>query len=279
MPDKLDKIGDSLIQHGEENRRIYLMKLRDDPKKVIRGMEDLAERKQYGKIFCKVPERAKRPFEEKNYIVEASIPDFYRGKETVYFMSKFLNPLRKKMNTEIRDKVKSNLALARSKMKSKTALSVPSDYKIKRLKTPQMPVLAKLYDSIYETYPFPITDAAYLLKTLQSHIDYFGVFDRERLIAASSAEKDVKTGNAEMTDFATLPDYRGKGLATALLSRMERDISGEDIGTLYTIARALSPGMNITFARCGYKYSGTLVNNTQIFGRIEPMNVWYKHVG
>jgi putative beta-lysine N-acetyltransferase len=81
-----------------------------------------------------------------------------------------------------------------------------------------------------------------------------------------------------MTDFATLPHFRGKGLATALLVDMENEMKNQKIRTLFTIARALSPGMNITFARCGYKYSGTLINNTQIFGHIESMNVWYKHI-
>jgi hypothetical protein len=44
----------------------------------------------------------------------------------------------------------------------------------------------------------------------------------------------------------------------------------------FTIARALSFGMNITFARRSYQYAGTLINNTQIAGSIESMNVWYK---
>ncbi len=48
------------------------------------------------------------------------------------------------------------------------------------------------------------------------------------------------------------------------------------IKTVFTIARAKSPGMNITFARSGYDYGGTLVNNTNISGQIESMNVWYK---
>jgi len=45
-----------------------------------------------------------------------------------------------------------------------------------------------------------------------------------------------------------------------------------------TIARAMSTGMNITFACCGYNYAGTLVNNTNISGSIESMNVWYKNI-
>jgi len=47
----------------------------------------------------------------------------------------------------------------------------------------------------------------------------------------------------------------------------------------YTIARALSAGMNVTFARAGYDYGGTLTNNTNICGQIESMNVWYKPLG
>jgi hypothetical protein len=36
--------------------------------------------------------------------------------------------------------------------------------------------------------------------------------------------------------------------------------------------------MNITFAKNGYEYAGTLKNNTNISGNIESMNVWYKHL-
>ena len=34
--------------------------------------------------------------------------------------------------------------------------------------------------------------------------------------------------------------------------------------------------MNITFARQGYAFSGTLYNNTNISGNLESMNVWHK---
>jgi hypothetical protein len=34
--------------------------------------------------------------------------------------------------------------------------------------------------------------------------------------------------------------------------------------------------MNITFAKSSYTYSGTLTHNTQISGKLESMNVWYK---
>ena len=40
----------------------------------------------------------------------------------------------------------------------------------------------------------------------------------------------------------------------------------------------MSAGMNITFSKNGYKYGGTLVNNTDISGQIESMNVWFKNL-
>jgi putative beta-lysine N-acetyltransferase len=81
-----------------------------------------------------------------------------------------------------------------------------------------------------------------------------------------------------MTDFATLPEARGKGLAGVLLSEMEKNMQRERIATAYTIARARSFGMNVVFARAGYTFAGTLVNNTNIAGGLESMNVWYKQL-
>jgi putative beta-lysine N-acetyltransferase len=98
----------------------------------------------------------------------------------------------------------------------------------------------------------------------------------EKIVAVSSAEIDAEAKNVEMTDFATLYDYRGNGLAGALLARMEAEMSAMGIKKAYTIARALSAGVNILFARAGYEYAGTLINNTNICGQIESMNVWHK---
>ena len=86
---------------------------------------------------------------------------------------------------------------------------------------------------------------------------------------------DRASQNAEVTDFATLPEHRGKRLATHLLWHMERSLKAHGFITAYSIARALSAGMNVTFARMGYRFGGTLINNTDINGRIESMNVWY----
>ena len=84
--------------------------------------------------------------------------------------------------------------------------------------------------------------------------------------------------NVEMTDFATLPEALGHGLALSLLETMESAMCRRNMHTAHTIARARSPGMNITFSKAGYTFAGTLINNTNISGGIESMNVWYKRL-
>jgi putative beta-lysine N-acetyltransferase len=81
-----------------------------------------------------------------------------------------------------------------------------------------------------------------------------------------------------MTDFATNPEYSGNNLSLLLLRAMEEEMIIRKVKTVYTIARSYSKGMNITFAKQNYQYMGTLINNTNIAGNIENMNVWYKSI-
>jgi len=113
---------------------------------------------------------------------------------------------------------------------------------------------------------------------MQENIIYFGVFYKSELAGIASCEISSKYNNAEMTDFAILNKHRGKGLAKAMLKEMEDEMIRRDIKTLYTIARAISLAMNCTFSESGYLFGGTLINNTQISGGIESMNVWYKNL-
>jgi putative beta-lysine N-acetyltransferase len=154
--------------------------------------------------------------------------------------------------------------------------SLPEGFECRWAVPGDVAIMAELYREVFQSYPFPIHKPDYLLSTMQSHVAYFLVFNDNRLVAQSSAEMDEEASNAEMTDFATHPDCRGQGLASYLLHEMEQAMKKRGIHTAYTIARAVSWGMNKTFARLGYDFGGTLINNTQISGAIESMNIWYK---
>jgi putative beta-lysine N-acetyltransferase len=277
--DKIEKAGRSLIQHGKASDRIYLMKLdKGDLPGLISKLEDLAEKNSYGKIFAKIPENASEVFLENGYVKEAAIPGFYKGEETGVFLGKFLKE--KRARDERSDLIKEVLRVSAEKAGEKREEKGNDlTYTVRQATPADIAEMGSIYGEVFRSYPFPIHDTQYLLDTMKSHVKYYAACKGEGLVAVSSAEMDRNSKNAEMTDFATLPEFRKKGLAGRLLSFMDESMRDEGMRTVYTIARAVSFGMNITFAKNGYDYAGTLVNNTNIAGSIESMNVWYKRLG
>lgn len=278
MYDKIVQIGSSVFQHGPYNDRIYLMKLGDgDAGHLVKELDILSKEKGYSKIFAKVPVGQKSLLEENGYQLEASIPGFFNGRGDVAFLSKYFKKTRRIENSP--DEIKANLALANEKAADgyNTVDISPLNMGVAS-QADDAEQMSLVYKEVFKTYPFPIHDPAYLRETMASHVRYFYIRDGKRFIALSSAEMDVDSQNVEMTDFATLPSYRGRGLAVVLLDKMEAAMKQRGMRTAYTIARSLSAGMNITFAKMGYVFAGTLTNNTNISGNIESMNVWYKRL-
>jgi len=138
--------------------------------------------------------------------------------------------------------------------------------------------IAALYRQVFKTYPFPITDPDYIHESMQGTIRYFVIRKSRKLAAVASCEINYESKNAEVTDFATSPGFRGMGLAAHLLQAMETELKNEGILLAYTIARAISRPINSVFAGAGYQYAGLLANNTNICGTMESMNVWYRNL-
>jgi len=254
------------------------MKLaREDSPGLIDEVVKLAKEKGYGKVFAKAPAFAREAFLERGFAQEAHVPGFYNGKEDAFFWGKYLDPDRATDDREWT--IEEVLAASRAKQGQGDHPSLDPRYSWRVAGPEDAPGMVEVYKVVFETYPFPIHDPEYLRKTMQSNIVYFVALEGDRIVAVSSSEMDEKGSNVEMTDFATLPECRGSGVAVYLLYEMEKAMRDRGIQTAYTIARALSFGMNITFAKLGYEFGGTLTNSTNICGSLESMNVWYKPLG
>ena len=277
--DTIEEYQGGLLQHGPYNDRIYLMRPPPLEKTTVEFPQQLlesAKRKGYSKIFAKVPEDAAADFLRAGFATEAEIPGFFSGRRAALFMASYLKNSREQEDDLA--VLKDILHIAEDKRG--TAVPPPDARFILRPCTRQdVPVMAEIYRRTFASYPFPIYEEDYLLETMRSHVAYFGAEVDGALVALASAEMDREAANVEMTDFATLPEQAGNNLALHLLRLMEQAMQEEKIRTAYTIARAASPAMNITFARAGYCFAGRLKNNTNISGRIESMNVWYKGIG
>lgn len=274
MSDIVQGIGNSIIQHGKENDRVYLMKYNEeDATDLIEKIENLALENHYRKIVAKIPLSAKKEFENFGYLQEASIPYYYNGKEDCVFMCKYLRP-----DNEINhsSEVQDIISAVKNKSNNQVPLELSPEFDLRILKKDDVADMSALYKTVFETYPFPIFNPTYLAKTMDENIIYFGIFKESELVGVSSCETDSKYMNCEMTDFAILPKYRGNNYSLILLKAMESKMIELNYKVLYTIARAVSFGMNMTFSKSGYLFSGTLYNNTNISGNIEHMNIWYK---
>jgi beta-lysine N6-acetyltransferase len=276
-PDAIVQLGRSVIQHGHFNDRIYVMKLsREDVPEILPALEDLAGLNGYTKIFTKVPVSLKGAFLSAGYIIEATIPSFFNGKEDAVFMARFLDPGRLEMSRA--SLVCEVIAACAPPCLKPDFTPLPAGIRIRQGEPRDAHGIASFYREVFESYPFPIGDPEFIRGTMEKNVRYFLALDGVTIAAASSCELDPGSQTAEMTDFGTAPAYRGRRISSHLLRAMEVVAEREQILLAYTIARAVSYPVNSVFGRAGYEFAGTLVNNTNICGSMESMNVWYKRL-
>lgn len=274
--DEIAVIGHSTIQHGTFNNRIYLMKFdKQGHPDLLSALNDLARKNGYGKIIAKVPASAQPLFLVDGYMPEAYIPEYYKSFEGVFFMAKYFDPQR----SDIPPDSLSLLTELLRAPQTENGHQPSKEFSMAVTQPKHAEEMALVYQQVFKTYPFPIFDASYLEKTMkEGSVIYFGIWDKGKLVGLSSAEMDAANQNAEMTDFAVLPQYRGHKLASHLLYKMEDEMRARHFNTIYTISRLDSPGITRTFINGGYHFSGILKNNTNISGQIESMNIFYKSI-
>ena len=236
MDDKIEKFGNSILQHGKFNDRIYLMKLDpQDVPQIIPEIERLATKNNYAKVFAKIPATFLPVFTSNYYVIEGFIPRFFNNKTDGFFISKFRDETRKKL---LQNELESfgNLLLSTSKS-TRLKYNHSLQFKLEMLNKTDAKKIAEIFREVFKTYPFPVHQPEYIMDTMKrDKTRYFGIKEREKLIGISSAEIDILNKNAEMTDFAVLPEYRGQNLAFRLLMRMEQEMKLINIKTVYTIA-------------------------------------------
>lgn len=136
--------------------------------------------------------------------------------------------------------------------------------------------IASLMEGIFTEYPDPISPE-WVVDALEEGTRHFRIVRNPagEVIASASAEIDIRNRSAELTDCATLPEARGRGLMRFILHALEKDmIGGYGITDLYTLARSDELSMNCAFAKLGWTYTGRLVNNCRMPNGWESMNIW-----
>lgn len=259
------------------NRRLKVIDYEaTDYRAMVNRMNWLAEANNFDKIFLKATKDDWQVFLTFGYVLEGIMRHYFQG-DDAYILSKFRS-VERISSPHLIDE--SNLIENLMKdARDKALPALPDGYRIELAHTDHIPGLVALYRRVFETYPSPLTHPDYIQQTMARDILYRVVLNEaDEIVSAASADIDLKHSNAEMTDCATLASERGKGLMLHLLQHLEADLRQRRIMTGYTLARAMSVGMNRVFYRLGYEYSGRLVNNCDIYGAFEDLNIWVKRL-
>jgi putative beta-lysine N-acetyltransferase len=149
----------------------------------------------------------------------------------------------------------------------------PPGIELKRLNESYAQQISQILTRVFISYPSPVENPQYIRSLIQDGNIFAGAFLKNQLVSVAAAYPDPILNRCEMTDCATLEDYRGLSLSERLLWILEQEVNNGSF-IIYTLARAQSYGMNRVFHKLGYSYQGCLINNCHIAGSFEDMNIW-----
>ncbi len=240
---------------------------------MILSIRRLAEANAFDKIICYAKTNDWQQFLQHGYVLEAVLKYYFAG-EDAYVVSKFRSQARVTSGSLLEEILLIEDIMSRPF--ETTSRSLPEGYDLRLARPDDIPHLTKLYRTIFESYPSPLMHEDYM-RTVFEKESVFAVITREdTIIAAASAELRPKKLTAELTDCATVKSERGKGLMSLILSFLENELRSRDYRSAYTLARSRSFGMNQVFYGLEYEFLGRLVNNCDIYGAYEDMNLWVK---
>lgn len=257
------------------NRRIRVDDYRGNTTMMLQKVEELIRQNHAEKLIIKGRVEDGLSFFAFGLQPEAVVDKYFHGSDA-YFYSKFYTQERKRNDHWITEDgmIHSIYQLDSSAKKG----FPPPEYECKKVDESSAEELSGLYRQVFQIYPTPLFDPEYVKKTMQEGTIYYAFFHEGKIVSAASAEINSFYKNAELTDCATLTEYRKYGLMKFILQELEVELKRGGIYCAYSIARSLSFGMNAVLYQLGYSYRGRLMNNCYIYDKLENMNIWVKNL-
>lgn len=254
------------------NKRLKILEYSQISEDIIMAIVNFAENECLGKVISNCRIKNLNYFRNCSFKVEGVINGFFNGEDS-FCVSNFIDNKREiSINQEEEDRLIQKCVFENKKhtpMKS-------NQYIIRTALLSDIPQMIKLFSNVFETYPSPVYCSDYLQKVMKDQILFKVAIENDKIISIASADMDKCNMNAEITDCATYPEHRGRGILSNLISDLEQELRQNDFKALYSLSRAINPGINKALANLNYKHSGRLVNNCHICGNFEDMNIWVK---
>lgn len=258
------------------NRRLKVYELSaTDLSASLPATPDPVEELVIGKVTAYALPGESRTWEMMGFRREAVIRGFYPEGVDAHLWATYPNPDR--LSSQKEGVHQAGVAIAESKPVLASP-ELPLGYECRVAEPADAAEIANLMTQTFPVYPSPIEESL-IEAQIRTYANHFRmVLDPcGDTVAVASAEIDHQRSSAEMTDCATRPDCRGRGLMVHILAELEADLLRLfEVTDLYTIARADEIGMNCVFSKSGYDFTGRLMNNCRMPNGWESMNVWCK---
>ena len=246
----------------------------EDVGPLVLALRKLADANGFDKIIVMASHDDWQGFLRFGYVLEAVL-EYYHGGDDAFIVSKFRSQERLDApslmdETLVIEQITAAVPVGSSRK------PLPEGYSIRLARREDIFALLELYTEIFDSYPSPLKHASYLEHIFQKESLFAVCVHDGAVVAAASAELMPKKRAAELTDCATRKEARGKGLMSHLLLTLEEELCRRTYVCAYTMARGRSFGMNSVFHNLGYEYTGRLINNCDIYGAYEDMNIWVK---
>lgn len=256
------------------NSRIKILKFDNISAVTLQKIKDLAIKYKLGKIICCIKGEWNTLFIASGFRLEGMIDGFFKGIDGFYY-SYFIDENRNKIK-ELINKVEISKKIFNMDMEKKNVCNL--DYEIRTATKKDIVEIINVFKTVFSSYPTPIYSEKFIEDTMAKDILYKVAIHNNKIISIASADMDNNNLNAEITDCATLPEYRGKGLTYKIIESLEEDLKKIGFITLYSLSRAINPSINTILIRSKYKFRGILINNCHICGGYEDMNIWVKQI-
>lgn len=258
------------------NKRVKILDSSNISVQALEKIIDVATVNQAGKIIVNTDISNLKIFTEAGFNIEGKIAGFFKGKDA-YCLSYFIDSKRKiAANSVEKDMLVRQCIKKHGKYIAGGSNTLP--YSIRTATQRDIREIAALFSAVFSTYPTPVYDEDYLSQTMNRNVLYKIAELEGKIIGIASADMDIVNLNAEMTDCATYAEYRGKGVLSNIINELESELRNRNFITLYSLSRAINTGINMVLCKYEYIYAGRLINNCNICGAFEDMNIWTKNI-
>ncbi|MFO8016570.1 MAG: hypothetical protein R6U32_05685 [Candidatus Woesearchaeota archaeon] len=287
-PASIGVIGEPYIDDMNKRVKYFCTKTLISPEEVHKEFNKAIDMMKESNM-TRVSMRSLVDFDYESDFVEAKIPIINKGKHMVYLG--FLERERKSDSHILKLEDMSVESVLSSKKKTYHDLEGFTLTRLHHEMADQSLItdMVSLFNKSYGSYLIQL-DEDQVKEMINGSRVYVAIDNHTgRVVSSVTGETaeidgDEKIELCEVSEMATLRDYRGKGISTGLVGMLLREMENNR-RIIYTESRACHLPINQLFANLNFRYGGRLEKHCVISGDkeineegpYENLNVWYRN--